>query len=281
MRGVVRKAGSVRRWLPLNEWWWVKFDLLRTLVRRDLEARYKGSVLGNLWPLLNQLSQLLIYTYVFSIVLKVKLSVNGLPENNITFGLWLFAGLLPWMAFTGGLLQATGAVVAQPNLVKKVVFPLTLLPLVPILSTFIESAFGLMALIVLVAVSSKTLHSTLGLLPLVWLPQLLLTVGLGYLTAGLTVFLRDIPQTLGVVLNLWFYLTPIVYPASVIPEQWRGWVFWLNPLAAIAEVYRDLVLVGEVKHWGEWGVASVMSILVFYGGLKCYQKLRPAFADVL
>ena len=265
----------------MNERWWVNFDLLRTLVRRDLEARYKGSVLGNLWPLVNQLSQLLIYTYVFSIVLKVKLSLKGLPENNITFGLWLFAGLLPWIAFTGGLIQATGAVVGQPNLVKKVVFPLALLPLVPILSTFIESAFGLMALIVLVALSSHTLHNTLGLLPLVWLPQLLLTASLGYFTAGLTVFLRDIPQALGVVLNLWFYFTPIVYPASVIPEAWRGWVFWLNPLAAIAEVYRDLVLVGEVKHWGEWGVATFVSILLFYASLKCYQKLRPAFADVL
>ena len=265
----------------MHERWWAKFDLLRTLVRRDLEARYKGSVLGNLWPLVNQLSQLLIYTYVFSIVLKVKLSLKGLPPNNLTFGLWLFAGLLPWIAFTGGLMPAAGSVVGQPNLVKKVVFPLALLPLVPILSTFIESSFGLMALIVLVAVTSQTLHTTLGLLPLVWLTQLLLTAGLGYLVAGLTVFLRDIPQTLLVILNLWFYLTPIVYPASAIPEGWRFWVFWLNPLTAIAEVYRDLVLVGEVNHWGEWGVASVVSLLVFYGGFTVYRRLRPAFADVL
>lgn len=281
MRGVVQKAGRVKRWLPVPERWWAKLDLLRILVRRDLEARYKGSVLGNLWPLLNQLSQLLIYTYVFSTVLKVKLSLKGLPANDLTFGLWLFAGLLPWIALTGGLMPAAGSVVGQPNLVKKVVFPLTLLPLVPILSAFIESSFGLMALIVLVAVTSQTLHTTLGLLPLVWLPQLLLTSGLGYLTAGLTVFLRDIPQTLGVILNLWFYVTPIIYPASVIPEAWRVWVFWLNPLTAIAEVYRDLILVGEVKHWGEWGVASVVSLLVFYGGLRVYRRLRPAFADVL
>ena len=281
LKSVVRKAARIRRWLPLSEQWWLNFDLLRTLVRRDLDARYKGSVLGNFWPLVNQLSQLLIYTYVFSIVLKVKLSLRGLPENDITFGLWLFAGLLSWIAFTGGLVQAAGSVVSQPNLVKKVVFPLELLPLVPILSTFIESAFGLIALIVLVAVSSHTLQATLALLPLVWLPQLLLTAGLGYLTAGFTVFLRDIPQTLGVVLNLWFYLTPIVYPASVIPEQWRSWVFWLNPLAAIAEVYRDLILVGEVRHWGEWGVATIVSLVVFLGGLWCYRRLRPAFADVL
>ncbi len=278
---IVRRVFRLKRILPVSEQWWAKFDLLRTLVRRDLEARYKGSVLGNLWPLVNQLSQLLIYTYVFSVVLNVKLNLKGLPANDATFGLWLFAGLLPWIAFTGGLTQAAGSVLAQPNLVKKVVFPLALLPLVPILSTFIESAFGLMALIVVVAFSSGTLHSTLALLPLVWLPQLLLTAGLGYLAAGFTVFLRDIPQTLGMILNFWFYLTPIVYPASIIPEQFRGWVFWLNPLAALAEVYRDLVLVGEVQHWGEWGLASAVALVVFYIGRWCYQRLRPAFADVL
>ncbi len=281
------KAGLARvlrigKRLPIKPSWQAKFDLLRTLVRRDLEARYKGSVLGNLWPLLNQLSQLLIYTYVFSIVLKVKLSSRGLPaDNNIGFGLWLFAGLLPWIAFTGGLTQAAGSVVRQPNLVKKVVFPLTLLPLVPVLSTFIESSLGLAALIILVAFSTGKLHETLALLPLIWLPQLLLTAGLGYLCAGLTVFLRDIPQTLGVLLNLGFYLTPIVYPASVIPEQFRGWVFWLNPLAAITQVYRDLVLTGEVTHWEEWSFAFIVALVVFAGGLGVYRRLRPGFADVL
>lgn len=278
----LNKAEKLRSYIPINQSWWLKYDLLKSLVRRDLEARYKGSVLGNLWPLLNQLSQLLIYTYVFSIVLKVKLELKGLPaDSNIVFGLWLFAGLLPWISFTGGLMQSAVSVIGQPNLVKKVVFPLALLPLVPILSTFIETAFGLAALIILVAVSSGTIHETLALLPLIWIPQLLLTAGLGYLAAGLTVFLRDIPQTLGVIINLWFYLTPILYPASVIPEQFRELVFWVNPLAAIAEVYRDLILVGEITHWREWGVVSIISIIVFWLGLSVYRKLRPAFADVL
>ncbi|MDP5338358.1 MAG: ABC transporter permease [Nodularia sp. (in: cyanobacteria)] len=281
MQNAVSKVGKLRRILPIDQQLWAKFDLLRTLVRRDLEARYKGSVLGNLWPLVNQLSQLLIYTYVFSIVLRVKLTLTNLPENNFTFGLWLFAGLLPWIAFSGGLMQSASSVVGQPNLVKKVVFPLALLPLVPILSTFIESSFGLMALILFVAVQAHTLHPTLALLPLVWLTQLLLTAGLGYLAAGLTVFLRDVPQTLGVTLNIWMYLTPIIYPASAIPEAWRNWVFWLNPLTAIAEVYRDLILVGEVKHWGEWGVASAIALMIFCFGFTVYQRLRPAFADVL
>jgi len=282
MQLFVRIGGKLRSILPISDRWWTKFDLLRTLVRRDLEARYKGSVLGNLWSIVNPLSQLLIYTYVFSVVLKVKLSLRGLPANeNISFGLWLFAGLLPWIAFSGGLIQSASSVIGQPNLVKKVVFPLSLLPLVSIFSAFIESSFGLMMLIFFVAFSSGTLHTTLALLPLVWIPQLLLTAGLGYLGAGLTVFLRDIPQTLNVMINLWFYITPIVYPATSIPENWRNWVLWLNPLAAIVEVYRDFVLVGEVKHWGELGVAFTISGIVFFVGVAVYRKLRPAFADVL
>jgi len=282
MAKVVNKAENWRRFVPINPIWWTKYDLLKSLVRRDLAARYQGSVLGNLWPLLNQLSQLLIYTYVFSIVLRVKLELKGLPsDSKIVFGLWLFAGLLPWISFTAGLIQSAVSVTGQPNLVKKVVFPLALLPLVPILSSFIESAFGLAALIILVALSSGTIHETLAFLPLIWIPQLLLTAGLGYLVAGLTVFLRDIPQSLGVVLNLWFYLTPILYPASVIPEQFREWIFWCNPLAAIAEIYRDLILVGEITHWREWIVVSIISLTVFWLGLAVYRRLRPAFADVL
>ena len=281
MRGVLHKTEKLKRSLPVSDQQWANFDLLRTLVRRDLEARYKGSVLGNLWPLVNQLSQLLIYTYVFAIVLKVKISLHGVPDNNFTFGLWLFSGLLPWLSFTGGLTQASNSVIAQPNLVKKVVFPLSLLPLVPVLSIFIESSFGLMALILFVAITTHTLHLTLALLPLIWLTQLLLTSGLGYLVAGLTVFLRDIPQTLVVVLNIWFYMTPIIYPASAIPETFRYWVLWLNPIATISEVYRDIILVGEIKHWSEWGVASAISVMVSYCGFSIYKRLRPAFADVL
>ena len=282
MGGLISKVGKLRNILPIDEQLWAKFDLLRILVRRYLEAKYKGSILGNLWPLINQLSQLLIYTYVFSIVLKVKLSLKGLSaDDNLTFGLWLFAGLLPWIAFTTGLVEAGNSVVNQSNLVKKVVFPLSLLPLVPILSAFIESAVGLAILIVMTAALSGNLHETLAWLPLIWLTQLLFTVGLGYIAAGLTVFLRDTTQSLAVILNLWFYLTPIVYPISIIPEQFRTLLFWLNPMAVIAEVYRDLVLEGQINHWQEWGYAIITSVFLFWVGLSFYRALRPPFADVL
>lgn len=279
---IKNQASRIRRRLPISETLWTKYDLLRVLVRRDLDARYKGSIIGNLWPLLNQLSQLFIYIYVFSIVLKVKLNIKGIAgDNHLTFGLWLFAGILPWLAFSGGLSQAATAIVSQTNLVKKVVFPLALLPLVPILSVFIETSFGLAALIVAVALIVHELPVTLALLPLIWIPQLLLTAGLGYIAAGLTVFLRDVPQSLAVILNFWFYLTPIIYPITAIPESFRWIINWLNPMTALSEIYRELILVGEVQHWREWGIFWLISIAVFILGLLIYRKLRPAFADVL
>lgn len=269
--------------VPLTPAQLTKLDLLKTLVQRDLDTRYKGSVLGNLWALVRQISQLLIYTYVFSVVLNVKLSAQGLPGGNanFTFGLWLFAGLIPWITFTTGLSQAMATVVRQKNLVTKVIFPLELLPLVPVLTAFVESMFGLMALITFVVITSQTLHGTLLLLPIVWLPQLLMTAGLAYLTSALTVFLRDIPQLFGIVLNLWFYATPILYPADLIPEPIRTLIFWFNPLAAIAEMHRDIVLVGEIGHWQVWSVATVVSGCLYLLGYLTYQKLRPSFADVL
>jgi lipopolysaccharide transport system permease protein len=274
--------------------WWGKADLLKILIQRDLEARYKGSIFGRAWVVLNQISQLLVYTYAFSIVLKAKppeLSALPIQPESFAYGLWLFAGLVPWNAFTMGVTQASTAVINQPNLVKKVVFPLALLPLVPVGATFLESSLGLMLLLTMIVFSAHTLPATIVLLPLVWLPQVLLTAGLGYLTAALTVFLRDIPQTLVVVVNLWFYLTPIVYSANILPVEWRPVVLWVNPLAAIVQLYRDFLgfrpftdatqRVQVPIHWAELGVVWLVAIVVFTIGFGLYQRLRKGFADVL
>lgn len=279
----LQKAGHrIAEYLPIDQAMWQKLDLLKALVQRDLEGKYRGSFLGNFWTILNQLAQLLIFTYVFSIILKVRLSTRALHANdNLAFGLWLFAGLLSWSAFSNGFLQAATSVVNQPNLVKKVVFPLGLLPLIPILTAFIESTFGLITLLGFMLVLTGSLQGTIVLLPLVWIPQLLITAGLGYLVAGLTVFIRDIPQTLGVLINLWFYVTPIVYPVESIPETWRNWVFWLNPLAAISTFYREAILDGEITHWQELGFTTCISVVIFIFGLWVYRRARPAFADVL
>lgn len=270
--------------LPISRALWVKLELLKTLVQRDLAARYKGSLLGNGWTLVNQIAQLLIMTYVFSVVLKVKTPVplNPMVNDQMTFGAWLFAGLVPWNAFVNGVLPTTMAVVNQPSLVKKVVFPLTLLPLVPICTAFVDSITGLVVLIAFWGITARDVSDVIFLLPLVWLPQLLLTAGIGYLVAGLTVFLRDIPQTMAVILNLMFYATPIMYPRDpkLIPEPFYSIILW-NPFSAIAEVYRDLILVGKVEHWSDWGYLYLVAIGFFWLGSSVYRRLSPAFADVL
>lgn len=283
LKGISRFLGGVGKYvIPLNPSQRSNLSLLVTLVQRDMEAKYKGSVLGNLWPFLNQLSQLLIYTYIFSIVLRVKLSLRGMPEENtLVFGLWLFAGLIPWIAFSSAMSAAVGSVTGQPNLVKKVVFPLILLPLVPVFSSFVDSTFGMVMLVIFVSFIKGSISSILWMLPVAWLPQFLLTAGLAFLTASLTVFIRDIPQSLGVILNIWFYATPIIYPISMVPEAFEWWVSWLNPFTGICELYRDIILVEEITHWTEWGVATGISGVVFMIGMWCYHKLRPAFADVL
>jgi lipopolysaccharide transport system permease protein len=289
---------------------WAQADLLKTLIQRDLEARYKGSLLGRFWVVLNQVAQLLVYTFAFSIVLKTRPpELNAFPklEPSVAYGLWVFSGLIPWTAFILGVNQGATSVLSQPNLVKKVIFPLALLPLVPVGAAFMESSLGLMLLLTAIVVAAKTLPLTIALLPLVWVPQFLLTAGLSYLTAGLTVYLRDIPQTLMVITNLLFYLTPIVYSTSVLPGDWKNWIFWLNPMATIVQIYRELlgfrdcatttvnnhticqtILVDNLPqtvkapiHWGEFGIATLVSAVVCLLGLSVYQRLRRGFADVL
>lgn len=257
------------------------WSLLRTLVIRDLESKYKGSSLGNFWTIAHQVSQILIYTYVFSVILKVKLNLTGVDSNNFIFGLWLYAGLLPWTAITNGLVQSSTIVISQPNLVKKVVFPLGLLPLVPVLSAFIESLVGLILLIIMLVLMNGSMHLTLLLMPMIWVPQVLLTVGVSYFLSSVTVFIRDVPQSLLVFINMLFYLTPIVYPISAVPLEWRSWVLWLNPVAAIVEVYRELLIVGRVTHWGEWLLTCALSLGVAIVGRMVYGRLRVGFADVL
>jgi lipopolysaccharide transport system permease protein len=276
---------------------WAQVDLLKALIQRDLEARYKGSLLGRFWVVLNQVAQLLVYTFAFSIVLRAKpAELNALPiqDESLAYGLWLFAGLVPWTAFTLGVTQGATSVLSQPNLVKKVIFPLALLPLVPVGSALIESSLGLILLLTAIVLAANMLPWTIVLLPLVWIPQFGLTAGLAYFTAGLTVYLRDIPQTLMVITNLMFYLTPIVYSASILPGDWKTLIFWLNPMAAIVQLYRDLlgfrawVVVDGVTttlktpiHWGELAITWTVSLIVFTIGFSLYRRLRRGFADVL
>lgn len=256
-------------------------DLLGMLLKRDLDARYKGALLGKLWPLINQAIQIVIYTVVFSTIMKAHVDMPELSSSRLGFGIWLFTGLLPWIGFAGGISASASAVISQPNFVKKIVFPLPLLPVVPVITAIIESLFGLIPLLIVVVAVTHKLHLTLLLLPVAWVFQALFTIGLAYVAAAITVYLRDIPQSIATILNVWFYLTPIIYPLSVLPEPIKKFVQYGNPMTAFTDVYRDLILAGRVRDPATLLCAAIWTVAVFTIGLTFYRRLQVAFADVL
>src|SRR5262245_12435751 len=207
--------------------------LLKELVKRDFQGRYAGSVLGFAWSLVQPLWQILLFTFVFSTVLKVS------PAGTRTghFAIFLFGGLLPWTALHEGVLRASTAVTDNASLVKKLRFPSEVLVLAVVLAALLHQAIAAAIFVVVLAAVRELSWSGLPLL-LVALPlQVGLTLGLGLLVAAVHVFFRDTAQALGLVFNVWFYLTPIVYPLALVPERFRAWVE-LNPLTALVGLYR-------------------------------------------
>lgn len=253
------------------------WHLIRVMVTRDVLSRYRGSMMGLFWSVISPLVMLCLYTFVFSVVLKVKFGANG---SHTAFALYLFCGMLPWLAFSDGVTRATNSVVDNVNLVKKVVFPLEILPVNVVLSALVSETFGLVVFLCGLVVLTHQLPPTVLLLPLLLVPQLLLTLGISWLMAAIGVFVRDLSQLIGLLLTAWMFMTPIMFPESAIPQRLH-WLANLNPLTVLVGAYRRVFLDGTVPAWRPLGYLLVLSCLVFMGGFRVFQKLKQGFADVL
>lgn len=256
-----------------------RYSLLVALVQRELASRYRGSVLGPLWPLLIQISQLFVFTYLFAFIFHARAPVPTLPGTPAAYGLWLFAGLLPWTAFSIGITQAATSVIAQAALIKKVVFPLAIIPMVPIFAGLLESFIGLLLLIAFATTVVGFSPRLVLILPLAIVLQIVFGCGVAYAAACLTVFFRDIPQGLGPALLVGFYLTPVIYAPTQMPHQVE-WLNAINPLAAIVALYRAAIF-REALDATTLVVPILISFASFAAGWALYKKLRPGFADVL
>ena len=263
-------------WEPLQGLYQYR-KLILLMVKRDLLGRYKGSFAGVLWTVINPLALLLTYWLVFVVILRVRLDANGKP---IDFVFYILAGLLPWMAFSEALIRSNTCILENPNLVKKVVFPLETLPVIRTLSSGINSLVGVLLLIVLLLGSRGSLHWTVILLPAVLLPQLLFTVGLGWFLASLGVFVRDTNAIIGLVLTVWMFLCPIVYPQSMVPKALVPW-FRLNPFLPVVTGYRNVLLDGTIPGVNSWLALVGISLLVFFLGYAWFIRTKRAFADVV
>lgn len=254
-----------------------RLELLTGMVRRDVLGRYRGSLFGVGWSLLSPLLMLVVYTIAFHELLGARWPG---AEGRAGFAVMVFTGLMLHGMLAEVLVRAPSAVAGQPNFVKKLVFPLTVLPLVTLGSALFHALLGLAVLVLSPLAGGPGLHPTALLLPIILVPYLILLSGLGWALSAIGVYVRDIAQLGGLVATVLLFLSPIFFPATVIPPAYRG-IVALNPLTFVVESTRGLLFEGRFPELWALGLYSLVALLVAAGGLALFRKLRPGFGDVL
>ncbi|MDP5238454.1 ABC transporter permease [Uliginosibacterium sp. 31-16] len=257
---------------------WRNRSLIRALAVREVLGRYKGAMLGVLWSFFNPMLMLAVYTFVFSEIFKARWSAGS--ESKTEFALVLFAGLMVFNLFAECINRAPGLILANVNYVKKVVFPLEILPGVATASALFHGLISLGVWFAAYLALFGIPHATALYLPLVITPLLFFILGLSWVLASLGVFLRDVAQFIGIVTTVLMFLSPIFYPATALPENYRH-LLYLNPLTPVIEMTRD------VLYWGK--APDVMMLCIIWGvgcltawlGFAWFQKTRKGFADVI
>ncbi|OFJ49546.1 sugar ABC transporter permease [Janthinobacterium lividum] len=257
---------------------WRNRNLVRALVQREVIGRYRGSFMGILWSFFNPVFMLVIYTFVFSVVFKARWS--GGSDSKTEFALVLFAGLIMFNLFSECFNRAPGLILANVNYVKKVVFPLEILPWVSLGSALFHTLISIGVWLVAYGFLFGVPHVTVLLLPLIMLPLLLFIMGLSWGLAALGVYLRDVSQVIGVLTTVLMFLSPIFYSGSSLPAEYRHFL-QLNPLTPAIEQARDVLFWGKVPDLGALGLYLLGSSLIAWLGFAWFQKTRKGFADVL
>jgi lipopolysaccharide transport system permease protein len=243
--------------------------MLINMVKRDLRTRYKASVLGFLWTFINPLLQLVIYTVIFSTIMRANV------EN---YAMFLFVTLIPWICFSTAMLTSTNIVISNSNLIKKIYFPRTILPIATAVSGLVNMLFSF--LIVFIALFIFRIHIGMPLLalPIVMIIEFIFTLGICFIVSAVNVYFRDMEHILGIVSMGWFYLTPIIYPVNMIPQKYMK-LFFLNPMTSIILPYRDILFNNIFPDAKLLFVSFLISIGVLVFGYTVYQKLQRGFAE--
>ncbi|MCK1291975.1 ABC transporter permease [Bradyrhizobium sp. 30] len=257
---------------------WRDRNLIRALVHREVVGRYRGSVLGVFWSFFNPILMLLIYTFVFSVVFKMRWNVGS--DSKTEFAMVLFPGLIVFTLFSECLNRAPSLIVSNANYVKKVVFPLEILPCVALGATVFHAAVSLSVWLIAHLFLFGVPHPSALLIPLILLPLLLFTMGVSWFLASLGVYLRDVAQFMGMITTILMFLSPIFYPVNAFPEKYRNLLF-LNPVTPAIEQARDVLFWGRVPDLWVFLVYLLGGAFVAWCGFAWFQKTRRGFADVL
>lgn len=259
---------------------WRNRTLIARLTRRDVEARYRGSLLGLLWSLAVPLFMLMVYTFVFGVVMKARWSAANAEAGHGEFAVVLFAGLMLFGLFSEVIGRAPGLVLENETYVTKIVFPVYVLPWIALGRGLFNLVISLALLVAAQAVVMGPPPVTALLFPLVLAPFVLLVMGLAWFLASLGVFIRDIGHFLAVALSSLMFLSPIFYPLSALPEELRPWLF-LNPLTFVVEQSRAVLLWGRLPDWQGLGLYLLLGFACAWLGLQWFLRTQKAFADVV
>ena len=284
--GITNRAAVGRRLamraLGRAIWWpvatcWRNQSLIRTLVRRDILSRYSGSFAGAFWTVLSPLLLMLTYFFVFGVVLRSR--VPGDP-SPVSFALYLLSGMLPWLAFSEAAGRAPGILLEHRNFIKKLRFPVEILPVNLAVTGLVTEFFGLALFVIAVFAVRGRLPATALFIPLIAIPQFLFTAGLCWFLAALGAFVRDLAQINGFLLTVWFFITPICYPEQSMPAVAVAYLE-KNPFYILVHAYRAVLLDGVSPDWTPLAWLTAISALVFIAGHAWFYKLRKSFADLL
>ena len=254
--------------------------LLRKLLRREVTGRYRGSVLGVFWSLLNPLLMLAVYTFVFGVVFQAKWGGAQAGAGTAAFALNLFAGLIVHGLFAECAVKAPMLIPTHAQYVKKVIFPLEILTWVTVGAAFVHWLIGYSVLLVFLVAVQGGIPGTVLLAPLVMLPFVLFLAGMVWALAVVGVYLRDVNQVMGVLVTVMLFLSPVFYPLTAIPEAYVHWMY-LNPLTAIIEELRRVTLGGELPRLPVLAGYLAAGVGMAWGGFFWFQRTRRGFADVL
>jgi lipopolysaccharide transport system permease protein len=258
---------------------WLNMALIRSLVKREVVGRYRGSIMGMAWSFFNPLLMLSIYTFVFSVVFEARWGAD-VSNSKSNFALVLFIGLIIHGFFAECIERAPGLILSNVNYVKKVIFPLEILPLVAFGSALFHTCVSLLVLILAQFILNHSIPWTVILFPLIMLPLALASMGIAWFLSALGVYVRDIEHVISMLTTVLLFMSAVFYPISALPKQYQ-FLVKINPLAHIIEFGRNTMILGKIPNVVQWSILMLCGILVAWLGFAWFQKVRRGFADVL
>lgn len=253
-------------------------SLIYNLAKREVIGRYRGSVMGLLWSFFNPVLMLAVYTFVFSVIFQARWASGS--DSKTEFALVLFAGLMVYNLFAECLNRSPSLVLSNVNYVKKVVFPLEILPVVAMGSAAFHLLISLLVWLIFYLIFFGVPQATIVWLPVILIPFFLMILGLSWFLASIGVYLRDVAQIIGVMTTALLFLSPIFYPITVLPEKYQL-IMHFSPLTFIVEQARDVMIWGKGMDWSTWTIYLLLAAVIAWLGFAWFQKTRKGFADVL